>query len=180
MTSMPAFESLESFMSAMSGSAQKEERASCKPINTVLVNMQIQAKKPESGTKGLLVHPHRPSRPEECTKIPYATSFANYPSTQTDMHMTTRMYPAGIRTFWKCEHGRRGDTCRLCVGDEEAGRIRALERLVRQQMEIAAKRVKTEVFCQTKSITCVCETCRSLNLSFQSFITPTLIYLSFI
>ena len=153
--SMPAFESLESFMAAMSGSAKKEERASCKPVNAVLVNMQIQAKKPESATKGLLVHPFRP---DESTKIPCTAGFANaHINPDRHAHTTAAHTPhaSRIRNFWKCEHGRRGDTCRLCVGDEEAERIRALERQerqARQQMEGAAKSIKTEDHCQAKSI----------------------------
>ena len=50
----------------------------------------------------------------------------------------TPTQPFGARAFWKCEHARRGDTCKLCVGEEEAHRVRAREkreRLAREEAE---------------------------------------------
>jgi hypothetical protein len=49
------------------------------------------------------------------------------------------------RPFWKCEHARRGDTCKLCVGEEEAQKVRARERRERLKREETDKDTKGRI-----------------------------------
>ena len=49
------------------------------------------------------------------------------------------------RPFWKCEHARRGDTCKLCVGEEEAQKVRARERIERLKREETDKDTKGRI-----------------------------------
>ena len=106
------------------------------PSIAVVVNLQPSPAAARACESAAPASQARPNFREEIKKRSRA-------ATQIPTHAASREFVG--RPFWKCEHARRGDTCKLCVGEEEAQKVRARERRERLKGEETGKHTKGRI-----------------------------------
>jgi len=106
------------------------------PSIAVVVNLQPSPASARACESAAPASQARPNFREEIKERSRATA-------QFQTHASSREFVG--RPFWKCEHARRGDTCKLCVGEEEAKKVRARERRERLKREETDKDAKGRI-----------------------------------